>query len=99
MFIKYSKDKESLDKVLRHNEKRFRELERRAADVIQVITNAELRYGEGEGSLDMCQYIQTFGYTYTYKLLLYPNLFYKTPNLYGSKPIKGLDFLFCSCTC
>ena len=58
LFIKYSKDKEGLDRVLRSNEKRFRELERRAADVIQVITNTELGYGEEEGSVDVCQAIR-----------------------------------------
>lgn len=58
LFIKYSKDKKRLDEVLRRNEKRFRELERRAADVIQVITSTELGYGEEEGSVDVCQAIQ-----------------------------------------
>lgn len=41
-FIKYSKDKENLDRVLKANEKRFREVERRAADVIEAITNSGL---------------------------------------------------------
>jgi len=33
LFIRYSKDKENLSRILRDNEKRFREVERRAADV------------------------------------------------------------------
>lgn len=58
LFIKYSKDKKNLEGVLKRNEKRFRELERRAADVIQVITHTDLKYEEKEGSVDVCQAIQ-----------------------------------------
>lgn len=58
LFIKYSKDKKNLEGVLKRNEKRFRGLERRAADVIQVITHTDLKYGEKEGSVDVCQAIQ-----------------------------------------
>ena len=42
----------------------------------------------------MCLEIQTFGFPHTYKLLSYPNLFYKTPTLWEYKPLKGLDFLY-----
>ncbi|MCM1047077.1 MAG: Rpn family recombination-promoting nuclease/putative transposase [Clostridiales bacterium] len=58
LFIKYSKDKENLSRVLKMNEKRFREVERRAADVIQAITNAEMKYDESEAKVDMCQAIK-----------------------------------------
>lgn len=58
LFIKYSKDKEKLNKVLKENEKRFREVERRAVDVIELITNAGLHYDEREAKVDMCQAIQ-----------------------------------------
>lgn len=57
-FIKYSKDRENLYRVMKANEKRFRELERRAADVIQVITNAGIKYDEDEEAVDVCQAIQ-----------------------------------------
>ena len=57
LFIKYSKDKENLDRILKSNEKRFREVERRAVDVIEVITNMGLKYEEEERSVDMCQAI------------------------------------------
>ena len=40
------------------NEKRFREVERRAADVIEAITHTGLKYDESEVSVDMCQAIQ-----------------------------------------
>lgn len=57
-FIKYSKDKENLSRILKTNERRFREVERRAVDVIEVITNSGMKYGEGEEAVDMCQAIQ-----------------------------------------
>lgn len=58
LFIKYSKDKENLNRVLKSNEKRFRAVERRAVDVIEAITNMGLKYEEEERSIDMCQAIQ-----------------------------------------
>lgn len=36
-FIKYSKDRKNLGRILKTNEKRFREVERRAADVIEAL--------------------------------------------------------------
>ena len=58
LFIKYSKDKENLSRVLAANEKRFQELERRAADVIEAITNSGIKYDESEEVVDVCQAIQ-----------------------------------------
>ncbi len=57
-FIKYSKDKENLSRILKADEKRFRKLERRAADVIKIITNSGIKYDENEEAIDMCQAIQ-----------------------------------------
>ncbi len=58
LFIKYSKDSRGLERILESNEKRFRKLERRAADVIETITNSGIKYDEGEEAVDMCQAIQ-----------------------------------------
>lgn len=58
LFIKYSKDKENLSRVLAANEERFREVERRAADVIEVITNSGIKYDESEEVVDVCQAIR-----------------------------------------
>ena len=58
LFIKYSKNKEELDRILRENKERFKEVERRAVDVIEVITNTQLKYEEREGKVDMCQAIR-----------------------------------------
>lgn len=58
LFIKYSKDKENLSRVLAANEKRFREVERRAADVIEAITNSGIKYDEDDEVVNVCQAIQ-----------------------------------------
>ena len=58
LFIKYSKDKENLSRVLAVNEKRFREVERRAADVIEAITNSGIKYDEENEVVNVCQAIQ-----------------------------------------
>ncbi len=58
LFIKYSKDKENLSRVLAVNERRFREVERRAADVIEVITNSGIKYDEKDEVVNVCQAIQ-----------------------------------------
>ena len=58
LFIKYSKDRENLSRVLAANEERFREVERRAVDVIEAVTNSGIKYNEGEEAVDVCQAIQ-----------------------------------------
>lgn len=57
-FIKYAKDKRKLDEIIKSDEMRFRNLERRAADVIETITKSGLKYDESEAKIDMCQAIQ-----------------------------------------
>lgn len=58
LFIKYTKDKENLSRVLVANEERFREVERRAADVIEVITNSGIKYEKDDEVVNVCQAIQ-----------------------------------------
>ena len=57
-FIKYSADRENLDRILQVNKERFCELERRAVDVIEAVTNSALKYEESEVKVDMCQAIR-----------------------------------------
>lgn len=57
-FIKYSRNKEKLNEVLGSNQRRFQKLEKRAVDVIEAITNAGIKYDEGEVEVDVCQAIQ-----------------------------------------
>ncbi len=58
LFIKYSKDRENLSRILKANEKRFRGVERRAADVIEAITNSGLKYNKEDEVVNVCQAIQ-----------------------------------------
>ena len=58
LFIQYEKDKKKLAKVFASNEARFRELERRASNVINTVTNIKVKFKEGDTKVDMCQAIQ-----------------------------------------
>ena len=58
LFIKYSEDKEELNRILENNQKRFRELDRRAVDVIQAVTNSGIKYKKSEEVVDVCKAIQ-----------------------------------------
>lgn len=57
LYIKYSKDREILDRVVRENLK-FQNVERQAAEVINVVTGSKLEYPEGKGAVNMCLAIQ-----------------------------------------
>lgn len=57
LYIKYSKDKQTLNKVVKEDIK-FQSLERQAADVINVVTGSKLKYPEGKGAVNMCLAIQ-----------------------------------------
>lgn len=58
LFIKYSKDKNNLSRILEQDGSRFRSLERRAVDVIEIMTNVGMKYDEGEEAVNVCQAIQ-----------------------------------------
>ena len=53
LYIKYSKDKAKLQEVTQAN-KNFQNLDRQAAEVINVTTNSKLKYPEGKEKIDMC---------------------------------------------
>ncbi len=57
LYIKYSKDKQSLNKVVQEDIK-FQNMERQAAEVINVVTGSKLKYPEGKGDVNMCLAIQ-----------------------------------------
>lgn len=58
LFIKYSENKDELSRILENNQKRFGELERRAAEVIKAVTNAGMKYKKSEEVIDVCKAIQ-----------------------------------------
>ena len=53
LYIKYSKDKKKLDKIIEENPN-FKSVERQAADVINIVTGSKLKYPEGKGDVNMC---------------------------------------------
>ncbi len=57
LYIKYSQNKEILDRVVRENLK-FQSMERQAAEVINVVTGSKLKYPDGKGDVNMCLAIQ-----------------------------------------
>ena len=56
-YIKYSKDKAALQKVV-SGQQRFKNVERSAAELINVATGSNMRIAEGKESIDMCIAIQ-----------------------------------------
>ncbi len=57
LYIKYSKDKKKLQEVTQ-KDKKFRNLERQAAEVISVVTNSKLKYAKEQEVVDVCAAIE-----------------------------------------
>lgn len=57
LFIKHSKDKQTLNKIVDENRERFRCVERSAVDVINAITGTGLKYEESEVQINVCKAI------------------------------------------
>lgn len=57
LYIKYSRDRKKLLEVTQKN-KNFRNLERLAAEVINVTTNSKLKYPKGQEAVDVCAAIE-----------------------------------------
>lgn len=53
LYIKYSKDRKRLNKLVGEDE-RFRSVDRQAAEVLNMVTNSDLKYPEGEEAVDVC---------------------------------------------
>lgn len=56
LYIKYSKDKQKLRKVITNHEG-FKHVEREAVNVINTVTGSKIEYSESEEEVDMCQAI------------------------------------------
>ncbi|MDE5823185.1 MAG: Rpn family recombination-promoting nuclease/putative transposase, partial [Lachnospiraceae bacterium] len=56
-YIKYSDDKEKLSEIIK-NEQRFKKVERSAVEIINAVTNSNMRIEEGKESIDVCLAIQ-----------------------------------------
>ncbi len=57
LYIKYSKDKKRLREVVQKDEN-FHNLERQAAEVINVTTDSRLKYPEGQEVVNVCTAIE-----------------------------------------
>ncbi len=57
LFIKYSKDKAKLSEMLQKDEG-FKNLDRKAANVINIVTGSKIEVNEEEEEVDMCEAIQ-----------------------------------------
>ncbi len=56
-YIKYSNNKEKLDEIIK-NEQRFKCVERSAVEIINMVTNSNMKIEEGKELIDMCLAIQ-----------------------------------------
>ena len=56
-YIKYSQDKQKLDGVLQSNEE-YKNISRRTANLINVVTNSDMKFQQGEERVDMCEAIR-----------------------------------------
>ena len=56
-YIQGSADKEELNRILQENPN-FRHLDRESAELINAVTKSDLRFEEGEETIDMCTAIQ-----------------------------------------
>ena len=56
-YIKYSQDKQKLDGVLQSNEE-YKNISRRTANLINVVTNSNMKFQQGEERVDMCEAIR-----------------------------------------
>lgn len=57
-FIKYSKNPTELTRLVEAGQERFKNLERRAADVIAAVTGAKFSFDEDKERVDMCRALQ-----------------------------------------
>ena len=56
-FVKYSKNMEQLKALLR-SDNTFRSISKRTADMLNIVTNAQLHYPDGKERVDMCEAIE-----------------------------------------
>ena len=56
-YVKYSKDKNRLVQIVSEDDA-YRSVSRRTADMVNIVTNSNLRYPEGKGDVDMCEAIE-----------------------------------------
>ena len=56
-YIKYSKDKKKLQKMVKE-ETAFKSISKKTADIVNIVTNSNLYYNKGEEHINMCEAIE-----------------------------------------
>ena len=56
-YIKYSKDKKKLQKLV-NEETAFKSISKKTADIVNIVTNSNLYYNNGEEHINMCEAIE-----------------------------------------
>ena len=56
-YVKYSKDKEKLIEIV-STDTAFKNVSRETADMVNIVTNSNLRYDSGKERVDMCEAIE-----------------------------------------
>ena len=56
-YMKYSKNKEKLGEIVQ-TDSAYRNVSRKTANLVNIVTSSNLRYAEGKESVDMCQAIE-----------------------------------------
>ena len=56
-YIKYSKNKKKLRQIV-NEDSAYKTVSRRTADMVNIVTNSNLKYDEGEERVDMCEAIE-----------------------------------------
>ena len=56
-YVKYSKDKNKLDKII-HEDKGYTNVSKKTVDMLRIVTNSDLKYNEKEERVNMCEAIE-----------------------------------------
>ena len=56
-YIKYSKEKKRLRRIMQEDTA-FKNVSRRTSDMVNIVTNSNLHYADGEERVDMCEAIE-----------------------------------------
>ena len=56
-YVKYSNDKKRLREIVQEDTA-FKSVSRKTSDMLNIVTNSELHYNEGEEYVDMCEAIE-----------------------------------------
>ena len=56
-YVKYSKDKDKLNQII-HEDKGYTNVSRKTVNMLQIVTNSDLKYNEKEERVNMCEALE-----------------------------------------